>query len=645
MARQPTRSIAAAEQKRVLNVLPDPPDIRDRYYEPALIGLAAEIDNRNASLVLDQGQEGACTGFGLAAAINILSVRQGRGGFRASTRMLYEMARKHDEWPGENYDGSSCRGAIRGWKNMGVCPDGTPKEATKDPAIWPYEADKDFGGLTVARARAARATALGAYYRLRPEISDYHAALNETGVIYASAQVTEGWSHVDAGEDGALPVIPAESAVQGGHAFAIVGYNQHGFIVQNSWGPGWGRDGFALWTYADWLAHIMDGWVFRLALSTPEIFGQVPRSAVTGGADAERRAPKRFEIAGHFAHFDDGRYKAHGDYWSTEDDVRNTARLFADDAATSGDYPHLLLYAHGGLNSPKASARRIQALKEGFKRNGIYPFHFMYDTGLAEAVKDAVRRARGQSDERAQGFFDSIGEAIADLTDTLIEDIVRKPVTAIWDEMKRDARLPFVKVDEATGAPVGAGLHTIAEFAAAIAGSGKKLHLAGHSNGSVLLGHLLDAIDTTGTPDLVSSCSLLAPACTVSFYKQRFFPRLGGAADGVARLPALDVYCLNDELERGDNVALAYRKSLLYLISRALERQKNIPLLGMAKYHDKVDSGPGLTVRISNGAGGVTASRTHGGFDNDAATMNSVMTRILGAAPPQPFTPAELKGF
>ncbi|NNG04102.1 MAG: peptidase C1, partial [Inquilinus sp.] len=99
-------SVKMAGANRVLNARNDPPDIRDRYYEPALIQLQSEVDYRDPALVLDQGQEGACTGFGLAAVINLLNAKRGRGDFRASMRMLYEVARKHDEWPGEDYAGS-----------------------------------------------------------------------------------------------------------------------------------------------------------------------------------------------------------------------------------------------------------------------------------------------------------------------------------------------------------------------------------------------------------------------------------------------------------------------------------------------------------------------------------------------------------
>ena len=89
-----TNKIKAAGRNRVLNVRPDTPDIRDRYYEPALVQLQSRIDNRG-SRVLDQADEGACIGFGLAAVINLLKMKHGQS-FEASQRMLYEMAQKHD---------------------------------------------------------------------------------------------------------------------------------------------------------------------------------------------------------------------------------------------------------------------------------------------------------------------------------------------------------------------------------------------------------------------------------------------------------------------------------------------------------------------------------------------------------------------
>ena len=40
---------------------------------------------------------------------------------RISARMLYQNARLYDEWKGEDYEGSSCRGAMKGFHKHGVC--------------------------------------------------------------------------------------------------------------------------------------------------------------------------------------------------------------------------------------------------------------------------------------------------------------------------------------------------------------------------------------------------------------------------------------------------------------------------------------------------------------------------------------------
>jgi len=622
-----TNIVKAAGKRRILNVRPDTPDLRDQYYEPALLQLKPQITNLGGR-ILDQGSEGACTGFALAGVINLLSMKRGHS-FEASSRMLYEMAQKHDQWPGEDYEGSSCRGAIGGWRNMGVCSDDE----------WIFEVDKP-GQLTIERAMAARDNPLGAYYRLRPNIVDYHAALNEVDAIYVSARVHPGWFSPPKSDGTSIPVIQVNTEPAGGHAFAIVGYNSLGFIVQNSWGEDWGRGGFAIWSYEDWHANISDGGVFRLGLPTPTIFDAVAKTAKPSqGAEFFKRGPKRQEIAGHFAHFDDGKYASHGTYWTNKADIQQTAVRIKE---KSGWYKHVLVYVHGGLNSPKASAQRIAALNDGFIRNGIYPFHIMYDTGLAESIKDVVFNAGRDAESRAEGFLDwveGLKDQIVERTDILIEDVARKPVTPLWEEMKRDARLPFDNHN-----PMPDGLDAIKTIASTLKDTGTKIHLAGHSTGGVLIGHLLDALDTLKTPDLLASTTLFAPACTMDFFHNHYALRLDKNHPGT-RLPVLDIYNLNEKLEVDDNVVMAYRKSLLYLVSNALEREKGKAILGMQKFSKALDGTAGINLIYSNGKGKVTNSESHGGFDNDTRTMNSLLKRILDAVPGKPFSDQEMKGY
>ena len=60
--------------QRVLNARRDTLDFRDRMFEPTLIEVPTHIplaDYRAWKVpVLDQGSEGACTGFGLATVAN-----------------------------------------------------------------------------------------------------------------------------------------------------------------------------------------------------------------------------------------------------------------------------------------------------------------------------------------------------------------------------------------------------------------------------------------------------------------------------------------------------------------------------------------------------------------------------------------------
>ena len=97
-------------------------------------------------------------------------------------------------------------------------------------------------------------------------------------------------------------------------------------------------------------------------------------------------------------------------------------------------------------------------------------------------------------------------------------------------------------------------------------------------------------------------------------------------------------------LERDDDCGKVYRKSLLYLICNASEAERGTPILGLEA---SLRSDPDLKKLFgldgtSSNVGevmwsktasdvGRSASRstTHGGFDNDRATMNSVARRVL----------------
>ncbi|BHH84100.1 C1 family peptidase [Desulforhopalus sp. 52FAK] len=602
----------------LLNTVADAPDIRDYAYQPTLLSLKDKIECPKDLTILDQGTEGACTGFGLAAAINLQLAQRGEQR-RVSPRMLYEMAKKFDEWEGEAYSGSSCRGAISGWYNTGVCSE----------ELAPYTASAVGWQLTLDQARDARATTIGAYYRINKRLSDFHAALNEVNAIYVSASVHEGWRKKNIKKG----VIPFKGAPIGGHAFAIVGYNSDGFFVQNSWGETWGNDGVALWSYEDWLANIKDAWVVRLALSTPQIWHLTPNASTQSSKNLGlfKKSPTRSEILGHFVHIDDGEFDDKGKYWMDLPSINDTAKYVAENKK----YNHLLLYAHGGLNSITDSARRIAAMKEVFKANGIYPFHFMYDTGLLEEIKDIVFGKKDDVEKRVGGF--------TDFTDSLIEKATRPLGRALWREMKSGAKKPFE--------PEGAGTQTIKSFLDAFSADGiqpKKLHIVGHSTGAILLASLLQSMGGFANVPRVESCSLLAPACTHKVFKDVYRPLLHARDADTFGINKMVIYNLNGDLERKDTVTPLYRKSLLYLVSNAFEEKIGDRILGMQMFYRFLRNLPGsstLRFEVSDGESSSplrTSSETHGGFDNDSNTMNDILRTVLKSQPSMEFTEKNL---
>ena len=178
---------------KTLDVRPDRMDLRDLPFRPPLISLPPRYPADNIvstylpeytrlKLILDQGKEGACTGFGLAAVVNYLRfVRelelQGKIPEKlesVSPYLLYELARLYDEWPGEDYEGSSCRGALKGWHKHGVCVS----------HLWPKKlmrtSNPKFGQWRKSWQQSARETTLGVYYRInRHSVVDMQAAIRE----------------------------------------------------------------------------------------------------------------------------------------------------------------------------------------------------------------------------------------------------------------------------------------------------------------------------------------------------------------------------------------------------------------------------------------------------------------------------------
>jgi len=618
---------------RVLDARPDTLDFRDRMFEPTLIEVQTErsLDQyREAAVpILDQGTEGACTGFGLATVVHYLlrSRHIIRDDEEISPRMLYNMARRYDEWPGEKYSGSSARGAMKGWHKHGVC--------SRTHWVYDRKQETQAGKLFARRYEDALRRPLGAYFRVNhKDLVAIHAAISEVGVLYATSQVHEGWQNV--GTDGIVEWTP-DSEIIGGHAFAIVAYDAHGFWIQNSWADDWGKDGYAQVSYDDWLANGSDIWVARLG--APVVLrSRESVSRSVGVASQGSRSYVFCDLRPHIISLgNNGLFKTDGTYGTSEDDVKEIFSSLSNRIAANESVPikHVLLYAHGGLTAEDSAIQKVADLRPSLLEAGVYPLSFIWRTDLWSTLRNILQDAVAR--RRPEGFLDSAKDFMLNRLDDGLEPVARAAGgRRVWAEMQENAVLASQK---------NGGLLTVLNELRKLATRhpSLQLHLAGHSAGSILLGGLAGANQAAGGKSVrFETCTLWAPACTMDFYRDQYLPAIRGGS-----LKQFAIFTLTDRAEQDDNCANLYHKSLLYLVSNAFERELrkpwfgNVdgePILGMEKFVRKLPERdrPKEWVlspnAINEGQPGAARATSHGDFDDDGATLKATLARIVGTS-------------
>jgi hypothetical protein len=655
----------------IANALPDPFDARDLDYRPRLEPLPATLDQRTAdSKRYVMRQVGSsCTGHALAAVVNTVLAR-GTGNGRpaeaahVSPYMLYHLARRYDEFAGEDDAGSSLRGALKGWFNHGVLPEERWPSLDTDP-----EPDLDDEELV----KLARQWPLGTFYRVNPfRLDDMQSAITELNAICASAVIHDGWVEpkVMRRNGEVLHVIArrVDARQVGGHAFALVGYNEVGFLVQNSWGTDWGKGGFATLPYEDWLDSAYDAWVTRPGVPrTPFASGRTRTAAATGGELVTAPAPDLKRLAMHVVNLgNQGLLSTSGSFVSTPGQIDRAfghMECWHDQWLARDGAPrerHVLLYAHGGLNAEDLGLLSAQRNVNWWLNNRIYPVFFAWQSGPAETLMNHLADA-----VKVRLPF-GLGFDVMEAADRAVELLSRQSFRWMWKEMKENARAASKPIDDhgdvawpptpasqaAMARMPGASLTVLrlAEYTRQHQDEKVLVHLVGHSAGAIFHAALLERLREAGVP--VASMALLAPALRVDEFEHDVLRHLGPDGD----VERFAVFNLSDQRELDDACAAGgvdvYHKSLLYLVSRALEDrapgQSEVPLLGMARFFDR-PSGRGMLLEDIQARGGDcvfapaaladdsrSEATSHGAFAGDARTLTSVVLRALGRSTPAP---------
>jgi len=321
-----------------------------------------------------------------------------------------------------------------------------------------------------------------------------------------------------------------------------------------------------------------------------------------------------------------GKFSSEGEFTTTKEEVDAIFDVHLPKAlATAGGRPlHIVFYAHGGLVGEKDGLGVALKHVDWWRANGVYPIYFVWETDLLSSIITVILAELGIQRTAARDALDFF--------DNQIEDAARRVhANRFWADMKHVAEL-------ASALDGGARFvaKRIGDFCKTH-GTAVKVHAVGHSAGSNFHGFFLPPCLDAGVPR-IETLQFLAPAITVDGFFATLAPKLGS-------IGPLTMFTMKDSFEQDDNCKRVYNKSLLYLIHKALEDQRETDLLGL-----EISVRRDLRLRRFFGLEGTPSpkgnevvwsvttgdrrssseSTSHGGFDDDPATMNSVLRHLLG---------------
>ena len=190
----------------------------------------------------DQEETGACVGW--ATADSVLRwhfVNAGRLGKNEllSPRFIWMAAKETDEFVTQpttfiETDGTSLKSALDIARKYGCVKD----------SVLPFSSNALYKGEVDTFYLLASELKIASYVNLRRDLMKWRRWLATKGPILTGLDCDETWMNAKA--TGGMLTTYDPTSRSGGHAVALVGYDQNMFIVRNSWGTtNWGDKGYA----------------------------------------------------------------------------------------------------------------------------------------------------------------------------------------------------------------------------------------------------------------------------------------------------------------------------------------------------------------------------------------------------------------
>lgn len=208
--------------------------------------------------IKDQGWSSSCVGQALARAIHVRAGIQELQLDYPSVLGIYTMARQYGNKTSLLFDtGSQPRIAMMALSRFGICSEETyPFDYTKinEPLPW-HVLEADYGAK------------LTGYYKVYGDNEERCMALRQA--LFLGYPIAFGMDVDQAYEDGDFDLYQSVTTpLRGKHMQCLVGYNETGFLVCNSWGSSWNSNGLA-WLSDKWVGsgHCFDFYAVTVAPS------------------------------------------------------------------------------------------------------------------------------------------------------------------------------------------------------------------------------------------------------------------------------------------------------------------------------------------------------------------------------------------
>ncbi|NOV03565.1 C1 family peptidase [Paenibacillus planticolens] len=237
--------------KRKLTVKRDPGDFRDHFYRSVNYvresQLPRKVDLRSKlSPIVNQGNLGSCTSNAIVSGLREYWLRQESDSAPRLSRLFHYWHERKLEGTVSRDSGATVRDGMKVLHKIGVCPE----------SEWPYQIAKFKDKPDAEAEQTAGTYRIGGYHRIQ-DLAGIKAALADGQPVVFGIWVYASFESPSAAQTGRIPYPNRKTEMLlGGHAMLAVGYKdgkkkgQGVVIARNSWGKGWGDQGYCYLPYS-----------------------------------------------------------------------------------------------------------------------------------------------------------------------------------------------------------------------------------------------------------------------------------------------------------------------------------------------------------------------------------------------------------